>query len=138
MHNESGPQFELPSQPQTPEQAAQQPEQEAEQQRPAKQEAGVGKKAPRPGSTAVTDDTAVIADIPAEPAAPAVPISSATADLPASDIDLIEKQWINRTKMVIAKTHDDPHLQKSEMSKVKADYIQKRFKKTIKTDEATA
>lgn len=47
---------------------------------------------------------------------------------------IIEKQWVERAKAVVAATRDDPYKQKSEMSKVKADYIQKRFAKTIKAD----
>lgn len=137
MESESGPQFELPPQ-QAPEQASES-EQVIERQRPARQEAGVGKKAPQPGSTATPDDAVapVITDFSDEPTKPIKPVSPATSDLTAADADLIEKQWIDRAKTVAAKTRDDPHLQKSEMSKVKADYIQKRFHKTIKTDDSS-
>jgi len=80
------------------------------------------------------------------PDAAATPVSTAppTADdqavaaLPAKDGDLIEKQWVERAKSIIAKTADDPHRQKHEVSKMKAAYIQKRFNKVIKTDDAAA
>ena len=145
MHNEGGESFELPTQQEAPEQSAEElHEQAVEQQRPASQEAGVGKRAPQPGSTTVPD-TPVIPQAPVTPAAPPaddqaqkLPVSPVTADLKADDGDLIEKQWIERTRLIVDKTHDDPHRQKNEMSKVKADYIQKRFNKTIKTDEASA
>jgi len=52
----------------------------------------------------------------------------------ASDNDRIEKEWIDKAKDIISKTQDDPFEQKEAMSKVKAEYIQKRFNKTIKTD----
>lgn len=144
MNSEGGSTFEVPLQPEVPEQPpAQGQEQVVERQRPAAQEAGVGKRAPQPRSTAVPDTTAI--PIPSAPAPPPAgdqaqkgPVSPVTADLPAHDADLIEKEWIERAKSIVAKTRDDPHLQKTEMSKVKADYIQKRFNKTIKTDEATA
>jgi hypothetical protein len=62
-------------------------------------------------------------------------VPAATAAAPASEGDRIEKQWIDRAKAVIAKTQDDPFEQKQAMSKVKAEYIQKRFNKTVKTDD---
>jgi hypothetical protein len=144
MKNEGGYTFESPPQPEMPEQSAEQIEDNAvETQRPASQEAGVGRRPPQLGSTAVSDLPAVtqIPSIP--PAAPPVseqtktPISSTTGDLEAKDADLIEKEWVERVNSVVADTKDDPHRQKIEISKVKADYIQKRFNKTIRTDEAT-
>ena len=145
MDNKGGPNFELPAQAETPEQSGEQVEEKAvEQQRPATQEAGVGKRAPQPGSTAVADDQTAVqvpSDTTTTPAGQKTPtgsVSPLTADLKAGDGELIEKDWIDRTKTIAAKTSDDPHRQKSEMSKVKADYIQKRFNKKIKTDEAAA
>lgn len=67
------------------------------------------------------------------------PVSSPkTSNLPAVDKDLIEKQWVQKAKEIVAETKDDPYKQKTEMSRAKADYIQKRFKKTVKTDDAVA
>lgn len=53
----------------------------------------------------------------------------------AADSDRIERQWIDKTKAVVAQTRDDPYEQKQAVSHVKADYIKKRFNKTIKTDD---
>jgi hypothetical protein len=66
----------------------------------------------------------------------ASPTSSITASLPAQDTDLIEKEWVERAKTIVSKTLDDPYKQKSEMSKIKADYIKKRFDKTIPLDDS--
>jgi hypothetical protein len=63
--------------------------------------------------------------------------ASASAS-PANHADRIEKQWVDRAKAVIAQTKNDPYRQKAEISKVKAEYIKKRFNKTIKTDDAVA
>ena len=148
MNNEggSGPNFEVPSQAEVPQETGEKVDEKAvEQQQPASQEAGVGKRAPQPGSTAVADDQAVVqqdqatsTDQSTDQKTTARSVSPTTADLKAGDGELIEKEWIDRSKTIAAKTKDDPHRQKSEMSKVKADYIQKRFKKIIKTDEAAA
>jgi hypothetical protein len=73
---------------------------------------------------------------PTTPAPLAPPDSSAQikhTDV-ADDVDLIEKEWVDRAKAIVEATQDDPHKQKSEISKVKAEYIQKRFNKTIKVD----
>lgn len=61
-----------------------------------------------------------------------------TSGHPADDSERIEPVWVDKAKEIIARTHSDPYLQKSEMSRVKAEYIQKRFNKQIKTDEAQA
>lgn len=139
-----GPQFELPPEPaEGKEPQKPTPEQLPEQQQPAAAEAGVGKRAPKPGSTAAGD----AAQLPQAPALPTTPpadqpaattVSPITNNLSAKDADLIEKEWVMRAKSIVNQTHNDPHRQKSEMSKVKADYIQKRFNKIIKTDEAAA
>jgi hypothetical protein len=62
--------------------------------------------------------------------------SQATAGLTAQDTDLIEKEWVERAKNIVAQTQDDPYKQKNEMSKIKADYIKKRFNKTIPAEDA--
>lgn len=85
----------------------------------------------------------VLPDVPVAAPAPPVqddnvasPVSSPkTSKLPAADKNLIEKQWVQKAKEIVADTKSDPHKQKSEMSKAKADYIQKRFKKTVRTDD---
>jgi hypothetical protein len=58
-----------------------------------------------------------------------------TSSTPAADTDRIEQVWVDKAKKVIAMTLDDPYKQKSEMGKVKAEYIKKRFNKSIPTDD---
>lgn len=62
---------------------------------------------------------------------------SIAASLPmeAQDIDLIEKAWVEKAKMIVARTHGDPYLQNKALSQVKADYIQKRYGREIKVSE---
>jgi hypothetical protein len=54
----------------------------------------------------------------------------------ATDSDRIEKQWVDKAKTIVARTKDDPHEQKTQMSKVKAEYIKTRFNKTVKADDS--
>lgn len=102
------------------------------------QEASPGKQPPQ--ITAVTP--AVDAAALAQPAA-ATPVADdvgatpvQATGTPTKDGDRIEKEWIDRAKEIVAKTLDDPHAQKEAVSKAKAEYIQKRFNKVIRTDSA--
>lgn len=104
-------------------------------------EGAPGKQTSPPASQALP----AIPDVPtAVPAGPAqddsqiVVSSPKTAKLPAADSNRIEKQWIEKAKEIVAETKSDPYKQKNEMSRAKADYIQKRFKKSVKTDDAVA
>ena len=57
--------------------------------------------------------------------------STQTAHLVAEDADLIEKEWVQKAKDIVAQTHGDPYRQNKEINKIKADYIKKRYNKDI-------
>jgi hypothetical protein len=134
---ENLPRFEFEKTPKTPEGLERQRERAMEQPRPVT-ETKPDKQQPQ----TVTD----------HPAAPPIPIpvtdatvprdtsvagaKSATSDLAAHETDRIEKQWVTRAKAIVHQTQDDPYVQKKEMSKAGADYIKKRFNKTIPTDDS--
>ena len=65
-------------------------------------------------------------------AAPAPSSYHDDAPLLAADDDLIEKEWVEKAKKVIAETRHDPHLQEQAVSRLQADYLQKRYNKTVK------
>ena len=129
------PQFEAPQPAQGPEQQHDKKMEESGQ-----SEAGAGKQQP----AALNAVLQIPVDIPA--AAPvAIPADTTQDDQSASGTDLhqtdsrvMEAQWVERAKKVIAQTKDDPHAQKQKMSQVKAEYIRKRFNKTIPTDDSAA
>lgn len=50
----------------------------------------------------------------------------------ATDDDNIEKEWVNKAKSIIAETKSDPYLQEEKVSKLQADYLQKRYNKKVK------
>jgi hypothetical protein len=130
-----GPNFELPRPAQTPEI---QPGQERDAEAPPARPEQVGKRPPEPVLPVVPDDLPV-ADKPVIAAPPDAPAPVAVdPKAVAADSDHIEREWIDKVKDVVARTHEDPHLQKEQMSRVKAEYIQKRFNKQVKTDEAPA
>jgi hypothetical protein len=49
----------------------------------------------------------------------------------ADDGDVIEKEWVDRAKEIVARTRQDPYNQTRELHKFKAEYLQKRYNKTI-------
>lgn len=90
------------------------------------------------------------ADVPA-PSESAVPVPAAanvpqgggvpggkqSPDSPevAEDVDLIEKEWVAKAKMIVARTANDPSQQSKELGKFKADYLKTRFNKDIKAGD---
>lgn len=53
----------------------------------------------------------------------------------ADDNDLIEKEWVQKAKEIVARTAHDPHMQNRAISQIKADYLKKRYNKDIKLSE---
>lgn len=50
----------------------------------------------------------------------------------AEDVDLIEKEWVNKAKKIVESTRNDPSQQNIQLNKFKADYLKIRFNKDIK------
>lgn len=70
---------------------------------------------PIPASLPVSsDDSAVLQ-----------PISDAPTV--ANDDDLIEKEWVDKAKKVLAETRDDPYRREQEVNRLQADYLVKRY-----------
>lgn len=59
------------------------------------------------------------------------PVISGTPAV-AADQDVIEKEWIEKAKSIVKNTQNDPRTQNTQVSHLKADYMQKRYGKTIK------
>lgn len=60
-------------------------------------------------------------------------VGGVVSDMPAiaDDVDLIEKEWVEKAKEVVAKTQDNPYLQNKAISEIKAEYIRKRYNKDL-------
>lgn len=63
--------------------------------------------------------------------------SVATAGQPqiADDLDLIEKEWVEKAKAIVEQTKHDPRTQSREINRFKADYLKRRFNKEVKLEE---
>ena len=53
----------------------------------------------------------------------------------ADDIDVIEKEWVQKAKKIVDETREDPRKQKDMLSEFKADYMKKRYNKDIKIEK---
>lgn len=62
------------------------------------------------------------------------PAISTDSDMPlvAADEDVMEKAWVEKAKKIIASTKHDPYAQENAVSKLQADYLNKRYGKVIK------
>lgn len=73
---------------------------------------------------------------------PVVPITTSTPpasastdedDMPpvAEEVDVIEKEWVDKAKKVVSETRSDPYAQEKNVSKVRAHYIKRRYGKEV-------
>ncbi len=117
----------LPSPDQASEKSVQDPEQApagAEQAaRRAAQAATAMPTIPLPGTTP--------APTPSVPTDVTITTNVNTPNV-AGDSDLIEKEWVNKAKAIVNNTRDDPYQQSEQLTEVKADYMKKRYGKSIK------
>lgn len=49
----------------------------------------------------------------------------------AGDVELMEKEWVDKARELVNMTRNDPHEQGVAVGKLKADYIKKRYGKEI-------
>lgn len=54
----------------------------------------------------------------------------------ADDTDLIEREWVDKAKEIVERTMGDPHEQNDQLTRMKADYLKKRYNKDIKLNGA--
>lgn len=80
--------------------------------------------------------------VPITPMPQVVPAPSTKAAVPADDLpvianddDLIEKEWVDKAKKIIAETKDDPYKREREVSRLQADYLRKRYGKELGVTE---
>lgn len=75
---------------------------------------------------------AIAAPLPPVPVpATQLHVDDAVGPTLAADDDLIEKEWVDKAKKIIAETKDDPYRREQEVSKLQADYLRKRYGKEL-------
>lgn len=85
---------------------------------------------------------APVISLPPAPTMPAVSMQSdvsvttqSSTQLTNDDGDLIEKEWVNKAKLIVERNRDDPYKQSEELTVFKADYMKNRYGKTIKLNK---
>lgn len=85
-------------------------------------------------SPEVANQTSVVAPpttpaVPQPAAAPVAPSQPVTDDLPsvAADDDVIEREWVDKAKKIIALTKEDPYERGKAIADLQADYLRKRW-----------
>jgi len=58
-------------------------------------------------------------------------VTDSTVPILAADVDLIEKEWVDKAKAVIADTRDDPFQREQEVKKLQIEYVRKRYGRVI-------
>lgn len=74
--------------------------------------------------------------IPLPPAPVALPVVQQPTDdsvgpTVANDDDLIEKEWVDKARKIIADTQNDPYRREQEVNKLQTDYLRKRYGKEL-------
>ncbi len=61
---------------------------------------------------------------------------SASSNNPAvaADEDLIEKEWVDTAKKIIANTKENPYERERQVNKLQSDYLRKRYGKDLGSD----
>ncbi len=49
----------------------------------------------------------------------------------ANDVDVIEKEWVDKAKSIVAATHDDPYQQEKQVNELQNSYLKKRYGKDV-------
>lgn len=88
------------------------------------------------GATATQAHTilpAPIAPTPLQQQANGDSVAVSDDDTPtvAADSDLIEKEWVDKAKKIVADTKDNPHKREEEVGRLQRDYLKKRYGKEI-------
>jgi hypothetical protein len=96
---------------------------------------------PRGQSNPAGTQPAMPAPIALPPAPAAAPHNlratavAGTVPVAADDSDLIEKAWVSKAKEIVERTRENPYQQSKELNLFKADYMKKRYNKTLKLSE---
>lgn len=112
--------METPQQP-TPEQAPQPATPEVPQPQPAA-------ATPPPQAQPAAPKTDLSSLQPAAPSQPAqAPTPTEKGPDIADDVDVIEKEWVEKAEEVVKKTAGDPHAEEEAVEDLQIDYLKKRY-----------
>lgn len=98
-----------------------------------------GEAAPSAVTATPVLPTPVAIPVPPAPAtSPTQPAADQGNPVVAADDDLIEKEWVDKAKKIIAETRDDPRRREQEVGKLQVDYLRKRYGKQLGSSDDLA
>ena len=84
---------------------------------------------PQPMETTPADEPGAIGATPTDED------TAVTGPAFADDVDVLEKEWVDKAKKIVDETRQDPYKQEGQVSDLQADYLRKRYGKVVKTSE---
>ena len=87
--------------------------------------------APAGNQPVVSPVSIALPTVPIPDPAPVVATVVDNNPVVANDDDLIEKEWVDKAKKIIAETKDDPYRREQEVGRLQADYLRKRYGKEL-------
>lgn len=84
---------------------------------------------PQPIVATPTDEPDATSTTPADKS------TTVTGPAFADDVDVLEKEWVDKAKKIVDETRQDPYKQEEQVSDLQADYLRKRYGKVVKTSE---
>jgi hypothetical protein len=79
---------------------------------------------------AIPDPTQAAASPTPQATAQAAPTVATPAV--AGDVDVIEREWVDKANDIIKQTKDDPHKQEEAVENLQVDYLKKRYGHEVK------
>ena len=119
-----------PSLPATPESL---PLEERPESLPSKgpEQAGAAiNRSPQPSQAAPLTLPPVVVPTQALPTEP--PATAAATPTSADDVEIIEKEWVDKARKIVAQTRDDPHRQEQAVEELQRAYLKTRYNKDLK------
>jgi len=79
------------------------------------------------GLTTVLPPPVIVSGVATDDAVTTNSTNISDSPIVANDDDLIEKEWVDKAKKIVAETRDNPYQRDEEVSKLQIDYLKKRF-----------
>lgn len=93
--------------------------------------------APAAGASAAVAPVLPVPIVAVQPDDQVGAVAQSTTGSPtvANDDELIEREWVDKAKKVIAETKDDPYTREQRVAQLQADYLWKRYGRQLKSSQ---
>lgn len=88
-------------------------------------------QAPHPVAPVIAPQQIAMPQVPQPIVAQPIADPASDAPITAADDELMEKEWVDKVKKIIILTKGNPHEQAKAIAALQADYLKKRYNRTI-------